>query len=253
MHTAGGDNFGLGLGTFVHIQDGAIENSGLSPFTLSALTTGSDNDCSGAFSCNDLVTGNGNSGHGAHSGRSLAGASSNNTTDGFSALLHATDVSGMLSQGAFSCSNLLTSPAGSTCLGFNVAPSLVGGNGHNIFIGTSSATDAVDPNVDHELNLGGIVRYSTRSLAAPVVSGCGTSPVVAANSNAKAGTVTVGTGTPAACAITFPLGAYNFYNKCRVTPHSTTAGFGYNYSLAAINLVATSMPGLVVDYDCEGV
>lgn len=86
----------------------------------------------------------------------------------------------------------------------------------------------------------------------PVISSCGTSPTVDANSSNYAGRVTVGSVAAASCTVTF-ASAFNTYNHCRITSQSTIASFAYTYTLSAITVTGTSLVGDLFDYVCDGV
>ena len=86
----------------------------------------------------------------------------------------------------------------------------------------------------------------------PVVTTCGTSFAIDSNSTDSAGQVTVGSGSPTSCVITFKI-AYATYDHCVISPESALVSFTYSYSLTAITLGGTgnSLSGKV-DYRCEG-
>lgn len=90
--------------------------------------------------------------------------------------------------------------------------------------------------------------YNTGNL--PVVSSCGAGSAIEAHSSDTSGMVTVGTSA-ASCTVTFAL-AFLTYNHCRVTPHSTTAAFGYTYTKSAIVVSATVLDSIVFDWNCDG-
>lgn len=85
---------------------------------------------------------------------------------------------------------------------------------------------------------------------APAVTPCGSGPVVDTHASDTSGTVTVGLSATS-CVVTFAA-AFLTYNHCRVTPHSTTAAFGYTYTKAAITVSATVLDSVVFDWDCDG-
>lgn len=62
-----------------------------------------------------------------------------------------------------------------------------------------------------------------RFAAAPVIGACGTSPSIAADATNTVGTITVGTVTPASCAITFN-GTWTKAPKCTANTATATAG-----------------------------
>ena len=83
---------------------------------------------------------------------------------------------------------------------------------------------------------------------APALTSCGTSPAIAGTDTA--GTVTMGTGTPTGCVITFNT-AYTTAPHCTVTWRATPlASQSYAVSTTAITLTQTATDSNVVDYIC---
>ena len=82
---------------------------------------------------------------------------------------------------------------------------------------------------------------------APALTSCGTSPAIAGND--FSGTVTMGTGTPTGCVITFNT-AYTTAPHCNVTSQSQLTSFAYSLSTAAITIVQTATSSNKVDYIC---
>lgn len=83
---------------------------------------------------------------------------------------------------------------------------------------------------------------------APALTTCGTSPVI--NGTDLAGTVTMGTGSPTGCVITFNV-AYPFAPHCVVTWIATPlASQSYATSATAITLTQTGTSSNVVKYVC---
>lgn len=96
-------------------------------------------------------------------------------------------------------------------------------------------------------NIDGIGLGST---TAPVLSSCGTSPTITGND--MAGTVTMGTGTPTGCVITFNS-AKSSAPHCVVTWIATPlASQSYATSTTAITLTQTGTSSNVVKYICMG-
>lgn len=85
---------------------------------------------------------------------------------------------------------------------------------------------------------------------APAVTPCGTSPSIDANASDGEGTVTVGTGVPTSCVVTFAK-AFPTYAHCTVTPETALATFGYTYTLSALTITGGALSG-VIDYRCTG-
>lgn len=153
-----------------------------------------------------------------------------------------------------------------TAVGYNTGPSLVAGTSNvflgyqagttcasgssNIIIGVNSACKAAANS--NMINIGGLIYYNVNSAAAPAVTSCGTSPSIDANANNKSGTVTIGTGSPASCTVTFAGTGYSSWNHCRVTAQTGgLVNFGYGYTLTVLTITSTALSGKV-DYDCDG-
>lgn len=83
---------------------------------------------------------------------------------------------------------------------------------------------------------------------APALTSCGTSPAITGTDTA--GTVTMGTGTPTGCVITFNV-AYTTAPHCVVTWIATPlASQSYATSATAITLTQTATSSNVVKYFC---
>jgi hypothetical protein len=82
---------------------------------------------------------------------------------------------------------------------------------------------------------------------APALTSCGTSPSIAGSD--FAGTVTMGTGSPTGCVITFNT-AYSAAPHCVVTSESQLTSFAYSTSATAITTVQTGTSSNKVDYVC---
>lgn len=124
----------------------------------------------------------------------------------------------------------------------------VSGSG-NILVGAN--LDCLTSSSSNEINVGGLWFGNNTSTAVPVASACGTNPVVESHSNGAFGTVTMGTGSPTGCVITF-ASAYNTWVHCRVTSQSQLASFAYSYTTAAITTVQTATSSNKIDYSCDG-
>lgn len=84
---------------------------------------------------------------------------------------------------------------------------------------------------------------------APALTSCGTSPAIT-GSDVK-GTVTMGTGSPTGCIITFAT-AYGTAPACTVSWRANLASMQYAISTAAITLTQTATSSNIVDYVCSG-
>lgn len=87
--------------------------------------------------------------------------------------------------------------------------------------------------------------------AKPALGSCGVSPTIDAYATNQSGTIVVGSGGPASCAITFGAPVYTTYNHCAVEPHTTLASWGYSYTLTTLTVTGTSLSGSF-DYVCDG-
>jgi hypothetical protein len=83
--------------------------------------------------------------------------------------------------------------------------------------------------------------------AAPALTSCGTSPTIEGSD--LSGTVTMGTGSPTGCVITFNA-AYSNAPRCSVTWRVNIASMQYVVSTTAITLTQTATSSNVVDYIC---
>lgn len=83
---------------------------------------------------------------------------------------------------------------------------------------------------------------------APALTSCGTSPSISGSDTA--GTVTMGTGTPTGCVITFNV-AYTTAPHCVVNWRATPlASQSYTVSTTALTLTQTATSSNLVDYAC---
>ena len=213
------------------LTTGGSQNTAIGNNALGGLTSGSLNVAVGSGAGSATSIGTQNVYIGRNAGVSAANAY-NNTVIGTKA------------------GTAITSGSSNTIIGSNVASTTLVTGSSNILIGTSSSVDAIAAATNNEINIGGLLFYNKTSTAAPVVSSCGTSPTIDSHANAKSGTVTVGTGSPTGCTITF-ASAYSSWNHCRITSQGVNAAFAYSYSLTAITLSGTALSGNI-DYDCDG-
>jgi len=85
----------------------------------------------------------------------------------------------------------------------------------------------------------------------PVLTACGTAPVVVGTD--MAGTVTMGTGTPTGCVITF-ANPYPTVPSCLVVWQGTPlAAQNWTTTVTAITLVQTATSSNKVNYFCPGI
>lgn len=83
--------------------------------------------------------------------------------------------------------------------------------------------------------------------AAPTLTTCGTTPAISGTD--RAGEVTMGTGTPTGCTITFAV-AYAAVPYCTVTWRANLASMQYTVTTTAITLTQTATSSNKVDYRC---
>ncbi|TXH42756.1 MAG: hypothetical protein E6Q97_35225 [Desulfurellales bacterium] len=101
---------------------------------------------------------------------------------------------------------------------------------------------------DPILSAGATVHIGTGAAAAPVVTACGTLPSIVGTDTA--GEVTMGTGSPTGCTITFNL-AYTSAPFCTVTwQGNPLATQNYTVSTSAITLTQTATSSNKVNYTC---
>lgn len=102
-----------------------------------------------------------------------------------------------------------------------------------------------------QFGAGGVPDHLASAQAtAPALTTCGTSPAIAGTDTA--GEVTMGTGTPTGCTITFNV-AYVAAPFCIVTWQATPlASQSYSITNVAITLTQTATSSNKVDYVCVG-
>lgn len=83
--------------------------------------------------------------------------------------------------------------------------------------------------------------------AAPALTSCGTGPAISGND--QSGEVTMGTGSPTGCVITFASAKLSA-PKCVVTWQANLASMGYTVSTTALTLTQTATSSNKVDYYC---
>jgi len=233
-HNTFAGEFSGGNNTAAH--NTAIQNTGLGYFALQNVTTGGNSVAVGAYTLggNSGVneTGGFNVGIGSHAGWMVSGAGVGNVLVGYSA------------------ASALTSGSNNIVIGPNTALTNLTTGSSNIIIGNT--IDSLASGTTNEINIGGLLFYNNASVAAPVVSACGTSPAIDSHANNKSGTVTVGTVAAASCTVTFAGSGYTTWNHCRVTSQSTIASFAYSYTKTVLTVTGTSLVGDLFDYDCDG-
>ena len=113
---------------------------------------------------------------------------------------------------------------------------------YNTVIGPSGRTD----------KQGVLGQFSVNALAAPSASVCGTSPSVAAGSGDSGGMFTTGTGSPAACTITFH-GTWPSNPECTIgveAAAATATAYISAKSTTAFTVTFSAGGAYTVDYHC---
>lgn len=124
-----------------------------------------------------------------------------------------------------------------------------GGAGNPVFSLSSTLSFAAKTVTSGTFNLPVISRPFAGG-SAPTLSSCGGTPAVVGTD--FAGTVTLGSGSPTGCVITFSA-AYTNAPICTVTWRSNLAAMAYTTSTTALTLTQTATSSNVVDYMCVGV
>jgi hypothetical protein len=118
---------------------------------------------------------------------------------------------------------------------FNTAPPGTTGTAQN----TTIQTEVIDSN--------GHIRVGNQT--APALTTCGTTPAIVGDDTA--GTVTMGTGTPTGCTITFHTAYANIPICVVVWPAQILASQSYTVSTTAITLTQTATSSNKVNYICR--
>lgn len=94
----------------------------------------------------------------------------------------------------------------------------------------------------------GLLRFSSGT---PSLTSCGTSPSIRGNN--QAGEVTMGTGSPTGCTITFnAANPFSAAPSCVVTWQTNLASMQYTITITALTLVQTATSSNKVNYYCPG-
>jgi len=123
---------------------------------------------------------------------------------------------------------------------------------------TSTTQGELTPNTNLNSTLGSSTiawgsvyahKYSGEG-SAPALTSCGTSPAITGTD--FSGVVTMGTGSPTGCTITFAT-AYTSTPNCTVTWQTNIASMQYTLSTTAITLTQTGTSSNKVNYICTGI
>lgn len=107
-------------------------------------------------------------------------------------------------------------------------------------------TELVNGNFSTLLNTAG---HFADTGSTPTLTSCGTGPAISGTD--IAGVVTMGTGAPTGCTITFAT-AYAATPYCTVTWQTNIASMQYTLSASAITLVQTGTSSNKINYMCRG-
>jgi len=228
---SGGNHAGTGVGKNVVIGNSAMNGAGSSNTSTAALMTiigdGAGASINGAANYSVLIGQGAGSGITSGANNVMIGASAGSTTTtGTDNIIIATRGATTGSAGTGDTLRLQGNSSTATllCTGTNTA--------------TPSCTFAgsvTTPRV-------------SASGTAPALTSCGTSPTISGGD--MAGTVTMGTGAPTGCVITFAV-AYSSAPHCVVTWRATPlATQSYAVSTTAITLTQVATSSNVVDYVC---
>jgi hypothetical protein len=104
---------------------------------------------------------------------------------------------------------------------------------------------AVNKNGDVML---GLLRFNS---GIPTLSSCGTSPAI--NGNNQVGQVTMGTGSPTGCTITFNTSTpFSATPSCTVTWQSNLAAMGYTVTMSTLVITQTATSSNKINFNCSG-
>lgn len=225
----------------------------------SAAGGGDRNTLIGYNTGNQITTGRFDNIIGATTAQSMD-TGSFNTVNGAAAAINFTSASSNALFG-FNTGNGITTGSGNSIFGANVT-GLAAGLTNNVIIsdGTGAIRWRATTSTDiREFAADGTTTLRTRTnaghalvgaTAAPALTTCGTSPVISGTD--EAGEVTMGTGSPTACTITFNS-AYVSAPYCTVTWQANALAVqNYAVSNVAITLAQTPASANKVNYNCRG-
>lgn len=263
----GSDNTAMGTGAFTALRGLVFENTGIGSGAFPNATGGSDNTCVGYGCMANVTTSNRNTGLGSKAGNTTGSA--NIAIGAFVNLLN-TSGSGQLTIG-----NVLF---GTGMYNNNISSSVPVTNG-TIGVGTSSPASKFGIQLigGETLPTAFIVASSTAAFATttlfsidsngqqyvggtiPVLSACGTTPVIATGSNNNAGRVTIGSGVgTASCTVTFAGPGWQSTANAPACSVDAEGAVGYaaigtatKTSLTVIPSTGT-FPSSVFTYQCTG-
>lgn len=94
----------------------------------------------------------------------------------------------------------------------------------------------------------GILRYS---MGVPTLTGCGTNPSIRGNN--QVGELTMGTGAPTTCTITFnSSNPWSATPSCVVTWQVNITSMQYTYTTTQINITQSGTSSNKINYHCDG-
>lgn len=151
-----------------------------------------------------------------------------------------------------SCSAAGSALKWTTSAGFGcqaVVPSI---GADHVMVATGSAGALNDSNLAvTQVGADSHIGVEANGVSAPVLSACGTTPVLGTNSNDASGTITTGTGTPTSCTLTFHTAYAGHAPACIAQDHTTQANLTLVApSTTAIVFTTAAASSQVIDYIC---
>jgi hypothetical protein len=138
--------------------------------------------------------------------------------------------------------------AGATGLTITAADAGSGSSYDFGFFDTQGQTLVANPHGTHDVIIGAVQGHiRTNAVSPPALTSCGTSPSISGTD--VAGQVTMGTGSPTGCVITFQI-AYASAPYCNVSWQSNLASMQYTISPTAITLAQTAASSNKINYHC---
>lgn len=220
----GANNIGIGTSALAALTSGA-GNFGAGASSLGVLTTGTNNVSIGTLSLPGLISGSTNTVAGANAGYTLTTGSGNTFVGG----------------GAFSAGAGAGVTTGSNNTVIGACNGLAATLASNIILCDGSGNPRAQYNAGWGFSDAG---------TSPALTSCGSSPTISGSD--FAGTVTMGTGSPTGCVITFAA-VKGAAPHCAVTWRATPlASQSYTTSTTAITLTQTATSSNLIDYICVG-
>ncbi len=210
LHANTTGTFNLAVGSnALQAETTAVGNLAIGSSALGQLVTGDHNIAIGGFALNGAGIKQYNLAIGWGSGLAMTSGGSNILIGDSSGAALTSETSNIFIGRRSGLT--ITGVQNTVAIGYEAAPT----TSNQVVLGAAGTTEVTTPG-----------RYTgtkfTSSTAAPAASTCGTTPAVDANSTDVSGAVTFGTGTPAACTITFTA-AYPTAAYCTISPANAAA------------------------------